>query len=218
MHTITCHGEELALLPQRALFWPRTATLLIADTHFGKDATFRTAGIPLPIGGLHQDLARLETVLAVTGAERLVILGDFFHARPGRTTDTMDAVTAWRGRHNALDVLLVRGNHDRYAGPSPDEWRIHDAGESLLLPPFLCCHAPAEPGMPDESYRLAGHLHPMISLRQRAAAQLRFPCFLFGRQQALLPAFASFTGGYTITPGVGDRIFAISPAGVHQVA
>lgn len=218
MQTITCRGEELVLLSQRALFWPRTATLLVADTHFGKDAAFRTAGIALPAGVLDQDLARLETVLAQTRAERLVVLGDFFHARTGRTADTLAAIRAWRDRHNTLAVLLVRGNHDHHAGPPPEEWRMDDAGEALLLPPFLCCHAPAEPGIPDESYRLAGHLHPMVSLRQRAAGQLRLPCFYFGRRQALLPAFASFAGGCTITASVGDRVFAISPAGVHQVA
>jgi DNA ligase-associated metallophosphoesterase len=220
MVPITCRGEELMLLPQRAIFWPRSATLFIADTHFGKDATFRTAGIPIPAGALDQDLARLESALAQTGAEQLVVLGDFFHAQPGRTADTMAAISTWRQRHSALAVLLVRGNHDRHAGPPPEEWRIFDAGDSLLLPPFLCTHLPVEPepAGPDETYVLAGHLHPMITLRERGAAPLRLPCFFFGRRQALLPAFAGFAGGCTITPGVGDRVFAISPAGIHAVA
>jgi uncharacterized protein len=158
-------------------------------------------------------------VLTQTAAERLVVLGDFFHARPGRTTDTMALLGGWRRRHPALEVLLVRGNHDRHAGPPPEEWRISDAGDSLLLPPFLCSHLPAESDSdsPDGPYRLAGHLHPVIALRERGTSPVRLPCFVVGRRQALLPAFASFTGGYTIAPGVGDRIFAISPAGVHQV-
>ncbi|HET7427286.1 MAG TPA: DEAD/DEAH box helicase, partial [Gemmatimonadales bacterium] len=51
-------GEDLVLLPERALFWPRTATLVVADLHWGKAATFRAAGIPIPTGTTGEDLAR----------------------------------------------------------------------------------------------------------------------------------------------------------------
>jgi metallophosphoesterase superfamily enzyme len=43
---ITWGGEQLVLWPQKALSWPRTRTLLVADAHFGKDAHFRVSGIP----------------------------------------------------------------------------------------------------------------------------------------------------------------------------
>jgi DNA ligase-associated metallophosphoesterase len=219
---IPCAGETLTLLAERAIFWASQRTLLIADPHFGKDATFRAAGIALPPGTLDADLTRLERVLATTGAERLIVLGDFFHARPGRTADTLAALVDWRERHAALDLVLVRGNHDRHAGPPPAEWRITDAGECLALPPFLCCHLPAPvqqeaPGEQADSYRLAGHLHPAVTLGGRASDQLRLPCFWFGPTQAILPAFGSFTGGFTIRPGARDRVYAISPAGVHAV-
>ena len=41
-------GEVFRLLPGGAALWERTATLLVADLHVGKDATFRAAGLPLP--------------------------------------------------------------------------------------------------------------------------------------------------------------------------
>src|SRR5262249_50769057 len=40
-------GERVTLLAERAAYWQRTRTLLVADTHFGKAATFRAAGIPV---------------------------------------------------------------------------------------------------------------------------------------------------------------------------
>jgi len=43
----TVRGEELLLLPQRALWWPAQKTLLVADLHFGKAATLRAHGIPV---------------------------------------------------------------------------------------------------------------------------------------------------------------------------
>src|SRR5581483_12363457 len=41
-------GESLLLLPERALLWERTGTLVVADAHLGKAAAFRAAAIPLP--------------------------------------------------------------------------------------------------------------------------------------------------------------------------
>ena len=47
---INVASERLWLLPDRAAYWPRTKTLLIADAHLGKAAAFRRAGIPVPSG------------------------------------------------------------------------------------------------------------------------------------------------------------------------
>lgn len=214
--------EELNLLPARALFWPRRRTLFVADLHLGKDATFRAAGIAIPTGVVEKDLARLEQTLAATSAERLVILGDFFHARPGRTSETESLFSAWRKRHSTVEMLLIRGNHDRHAGEPLAEWCIHNAGEALDLRPFLCQHEPlpteaVTQHRTEDGYILAGHLHPVTALRERGGASLRLPCFFFGAKQAILPAFGSFTGGYSMKPGAADQIFVVSPNGVTQV-
>ena len=50
---------EIVLLPGRAAVLPASATLLVADLHLGKAATFRKAGIPVPEGSAQRDLARL---------------------------------------------------------------------------------------------------------------------------------------------------------------
>ena len=43
-------GEELWLLPEKALYWPAQQALLIADVHFGKAAAYRSLGQPVPQG------------------------------------------------------------------------------------------------------------------------------------------------------------------------
>ena len=48
--TVDVAGEQFVLLPQKAVFWPRERLLAIADIHFGKAATFRSFGIPVPRG------------------------------------------------------------------------------------------------------------------------------------------------------------------------
>jgi metallophosphoesterase superfamily enzyme len=115
---IDLHGESVLLLPERALFWERAATLLAADAHLGKAAAFRAAALPLPGGTTSETLGRLSAALDRTGARRLILLGDFFHARAGRAARTLEAIAAWRRRHAALEVVLVRGNHDRGSGES----------------------------------------------------------------------------------------------------
>jgi uncharacterized protein len=45
---LTIAGEDVLLLPERALFWPRACALVVADVHWGKAASFRAAGIPIP--------------------------------------------------------------------------------------------------------------------------------------------------------------------------
>jgi len=39
---------EVVLLPERAVWWPATRTLLVADLHLGKCETLRANGAPMP--------------------------------------------------------------------------------------------------------------------------------------------------------------------------
>jgi uncharacterized protein len=211
----TVRGEDLLLLAERALYWRRTRTLLIADPHFGKAATFRTAGVPVPAGTTDGTLARIDATLARTGAARLVFLGDFLHARQGRSPATVAALGAWRERHAGLDVVLVRGNHDRRAGDPPAELRIRCVDAPLVEPPLGFVH---HPGPVPGAYALAGHLHPGATMIGRGRQRLRLPCFWFGAQWAVLPAFGEFTGLATIDARPGDQVFIVAGDAVHDVS
>ncbi len=197
--------QALTLLPDRALFWRDAATLVIADPHFGKAAAFRAGGVPVPSGTTADDVARLEELVLRTGCRRLLILGDFFHARAGRAPGTLAQLEAWRARDPGLVVELVAGNHDRHAGAPPADWGIQVHEESLREPPFLFCHEPP-PRVPRGWFALAGHVHPFVSLEDRTG-RLRAPCFIFGQRRALLPAFGGFTGGTSVRPLAGDRVY-----------
>ncbi|NBP80976.1 hypothetical protein EBU58_09735, partial [bacterium] len=48
------------LLPGRGAWLPTSRTLLVADLHLGKAASFRHAGLPVPEGSSGGDLQRLE--------------------------------------------------------------------------------------------------------------------------------------------------------------
>ncbi|MES2764996.1 MAG: DEAD/DEAH box helicase, partial [Bacteroidota bacterium] len=59
----TLFNEELHLLPQKAIYWPREKALLIADAHFGKVGHFRKAGVPIPNQITHNDFEILTELL-----------------------------------------------------------------------------------------------------------------------------------------------------------
>jgi len=197
-------GARLRLLPQRAAFLPDHATLLIADAHIGKAVSFRRLGVPVPRGTTGETLARLDDLLAGTGAHRIVFLGDLLHSARGRGQATIDAVTAWRRRHARVELTLIRGNHDQHAGDPPACWGVEVLGGPLRLGGLALTHHP-EPLT--GAYVLAGHLHPAVLLGGRAHDRLRLPCFHFGPTVGVLPAFGAFTGMHVIAPAPGDRVF-----------
>jgi DNA ligase-associated metallophosphoesterase len=205
--TIEVSGEQVVLMADRALYWPRATTLLVADAHFGKAATFRAGGIFVPRGTTANALARLDDALARTRATRLIFLGDLLHAREGRSAETLRIVGEWRAAHPALRVVLVRGNHDRKAGDPPESLGIACADAPVLDGPFAFTHHPATI---EGRYVIAGHVHPAVRLRGPGRQHERPPCFWIRRDAAVLPAFGDFTGVGDVDPVEGDRIFAVA--------
>ena len=207
-------GQTLRLLPERAIFWEERRSLLVADAHWGKAATFRASGIPVPGGTTREGLQRLTVAVERTGAEAVVFLGDFLHARAGRAAGTLRTLAAWRERHPHLDLLLIRGNHDREAGDPPEDLGIRCVDAPVREGPFLLAHHPA--GSP-AAYGIAGHVHPTVRLTGRARERQRLPCFWFGRHGVVLPAFGEFTGGADVSPVPGDRIFVVAGEAVIEI-
>lgn len=207
-------GERLVLLPERAAFWPRRDMLLVADPHFGKAAAFRALGVPVPSGTTLGGLDRLDAALSRVGATRLVFLGDFLHAREGRAPGMLDALAEWRRTREHLDVLLVRGNHDRRSGDPPPELRIRCADPLVTEAPFVLAHHP-EPSA--SGYVLAGHLHPGVRLAGAGDLRATLPCFWFADRVGVLPAFGEFTGLALVEAGTADRVCVVAGDAVLEV-
>lgn len=209
-------GHRIELHSDRAAYLPEAGTLVVADIHLGKPAAFRSAGVPVPEGTTEADLRRLGALLECTGARRLVILGDLLHARAGREPETLNRVTQWRGERAGLEIVLVRGNHDRRAGDPPEAWQVTTLDAYAPLPGLLCRHEPEEA---EGVAVLAGHLHPAVTIRGKGCdAGLRAPCFWLSPRVATLPAFGSFTGSASVRPRRGDRVFALGDGEVIEVS
>ena len=75
-------GQRLELMAERAVYWPEQQALLVADLHWGKDATFRAHGIPVS-RATGRELQRLIDLCQRVSAKRLYVLGDLCHAPEG---------------------------------------------------------------------------------------------------------------------------------------
>jgi DNA ligase-associated metallophosphoesterase len=206
-------GQGLQLLADRSLYWAARRTLVLADVHLGKDAAFRAAGLSVPAGNSSKDLARIERLVKMTGAERLVVLGDLVHGRRSHQAELSEAFGKWRAAHGQLEILLVRGNHDRQAGAPPAEWSIAQVPEPFADGELMLSHFPRESERPV----LCGHVHPTISVRDFDGTSVALPCFVVDERQLILPAFGSFTGGHKMQHEPGRKVFAAVGKSVVRV-
>ena len=207
MLSTTLFAEPLTLLASGAIFLPEHHALLVADAHFGKATSFRALGVPVPSGTTSETLSAIDHDLAATSAQHIIFLGDFLHSARAHAASTQTALLAWRARYSALNLSLVRGNHDDRAGDPPAALGIAVVNEPLRLGPWALCHHPQSVA---DAYTLAGHLHPCVVLQGKARERLRLPCFWLGAAVGVLPAYGAFTGMHPINPALGDCVFAIA--------
>ena len=215
---IELEGESLDLHPERALYWPRRRTLIVADVHLGKDAVFRRAGLPIPAGSVASDLARLEVLVDRFAAERLLVLGDLLHAPLHATKDAewVEQVAAFRARHAALAFDVVRGNHDRQPERVPSSWGLRWLVDPTHEGPFVFMHDARKDA---RGYAIGGHLHPVLRLNS-ATDSMRLPVFWMRSRYGVLPSFGGFTGGHPIglRRAPSERVYAATPDGVIKIA
>ena len=202
-------GASVTLLPSGGAWVPEESAVLVADLHLGKGAAFRAAGHPVPAGTSRETLERLSAVLEAAPSPRFLwILGDLFHAGAGVTPGLAGSWARWRSRHPGLTVGLVAGNHDRGLEEVARSWRMEVPEEAVRVGGFLLAHHPPE--TPEEP-TVAGHLHPVVRLRNGRRWRMRSPCFWLRREVLILPALGALVDGAGIRMGAGDRVFV--PAG-----
>lgn len=201
-------------LPERALWWEATRSLILSDVHLGKTATFRAKGLPLPEGETLQDLQRMSQLVGKHGATRLLIVGDLFHALQSLSPVVVDAFSSWLNELDA-EVTLILGNHDQSARLK-DRFPTMDRSPSITVEGVDFVHDPDH--ATSMCPTICGHKHPVIELgNRRRRGRLRLPVFVKRRHILLLPAFGTFTGGHPLHPEKGDEIVAIADDTVQHI-
>lgn len=184
--------HEMLLGHGRALYWPAERALLVADLHLEKASWFAQRGQMLPPYDSRDTLERLADAVRVTGARRVITLGDNFHDDAGalrldaHCTGMLEALT------RALDWVWITGNHDEqlprgFGGTIVPELEVGGV--------ILRHEARAGETAPE----MSGHFHPKlrVNVRNRHIAR---PCAVLasgggGAERMILPAFGTLTGG-----------------------
>lgn len=205
--------QHFTLSTHRCLFWEEQKLLLVADLHLGKTGHFRKAGIAVPQPIYRDDLHRLFSAIQYFKPEGLIILGDMFHSKINKE---FEFFLKWRKDLQQLPIQLIKGNHDIVL----DDWyttanlTIHPV--ELEIANMGMVHDFADIKHPHSTtYYLSGHVHPAIAVKGIGKQHLQFPCFYFGKQHGLLPAFSMFSGYYCLKPKKSDTVIAIVQEGMQ---
>lgn len=202
------------LLADKAIYWPDKKILIVADLHFGKAATYRALGQPVPHGTTHSNLERINKLLKEYKTDQIIFLGDFFHSPKAHNQRILSTLLVWRAKNYALRCTLIRGNHDVSAGDPPTEMDFQVISEPLYLGPFAFRHKP----LSEEKYIvIAGHVHPVFRFKGKARQSLRLPCFHMSKELILMPSFGEFTGGHEIQSAEHQRVFLTTGEGIWQL-
>jgi DNA ligase-associated metallophosphoesterase len=178
-------AEGIRITGDGAAWLPAQSTVVIADVHLGYSRAARRRGGWLPDVESPEVVAeRVRAMMQRLGASQLVIAGDLRHSTHDADAEERADVERFLVLLRPLEVVLVRGNHDRgAAGMSA----VVQVGEVAVR------HAP--PAAPPERWTIVGHLHPAVTVRDETGASVRYPCALVGPRIVVLPAYSAWAGG-----------------------
>ncbi|MEM6422539.1 MAG: ligase-associated DNA damage response endonuclease PdeM, partial [Pseudomonadota bacterium] len=195
-------GERLEARPTGTLWWPAERVLAAGDLHLGRAAAAARRGESfLPPYGDQDTLDRLAAEVRLTGARRVVLVGDSFD-------DTLSADEAAAAVAEALQVLAagrdliwIAGNHDpRPVHALPGRW-----ASSLRVGPLVFRHIAASAAPQPGGAEVSAHYHPRATLVGRRGAVTR-RCFLVSGDRLILPAFGTYTGGLDALDSAFDAL------------
>ena len=210
----TIQKQQLWLSPERMLFWENEKALIVSDLHFGKTGHFRKSGIAVPQSVYKEDLQRLVSQIQYFQPSQIIIVGDFFHSQMNKE---LELFQKWRENFPDIVFHLVKGNHDILHNDWYSSCDIQYYEEHLSVSEFSFIHDITSTASlsstiahrPSTNYFFSGHIHPGIRVSGAGKQSLCFPCFYFGKEYAVLPAFSQFTGVTLIEPKRNENVFAI---------
>ncbi|MFN3020458.1 ligase-associated DNA damage response endonuclease PdeM [Chryseobacterium sp. TY3] len=208
---IVFNDETWILTNQRALYWTSQNAVVLSDLHLGKTAHFRKNGIALPSQLIHKDLERLANMVEYFSASKVFVVGDFLHA--GKNSE-LAHFKNWKQQFPQLEIILIKGNHDRIAEQHLQEIGVTKIHSSYIHKNIQLIH---ECVSESDFFTISGHIHPGISLRLTTKKHLKLPCFVVQSTGIILPAFSSFTGLDTKEIEGDATFYAFSEEGIFAI-
>lgn len=213
-------GRPVPLFGERALHVPDARAVIVGDLHVGLETDLARGGVRVP-SQTPRMRDRLQRLVTMTGAERLIVIGDLKHTIP---TSTRQEVAELPDFFDGIDasVELVRGNHDVDIDYLPDVVmhpatgiRVGDVGlahghtwpdeDVMRARTIATCHNHPAVMLVDA----LGHRHKepaWIRARFTDAARERYTGIPDDARLIVVPAFNELVGGIAFNAHEGQRL------------
>ena len=209
MKEIVIFNNHFYLHKTGAIYWKEKNTLLLADIHLGKVGHFRKSGIPVPrkVESVFYDkISKLKNSLNFS---QIIFLGDLFHSSLNNEWFLFEN---WV-KKSVLKIILIKGNHDIIPKLKFQQVGIKTYND-LKIEKFLFTHHPKKI---NDHFVFSGHIHPGVRLAGKGKQIMKFPCFIYNKDQIILPSFGGFTGMHLSKIKNDDQVFVITNKEVIEV-
>lgn len=199
-----------------ALYVPQYDTLLIADLHLEKGSSRAHLGQLLPPYDTRAGLLSLQAAIAKWAPARVMLLGDSFHDAQGPERMAAADRALLEQLAAQADFIWLSGNHD----PCLPAHLPGSRSVEIALCDITLRHEPGAGAINE----IAGHLHPVASIRRRGR-RVRTKCFVISPARIILPAFGAYTGGLDVRheafrpllSGEAFRVIMVGKAALHAL-
>jgi metallophosphoesterase superfamily enzyme len=201
-------SDEITLDSRRALWMPKSGTLVVADLFLGLGAARRKKPDLLPAGQHNELWERLLGLVSDLAPARVAVLGDI---KPNQGSLEGEEAEELRGVIHKLrgrgrrEVIQVVGHPERAWGPAlegtglqpVETWRV---GIHTLMHRRRVFVYPRHE--PREGHWINGGLHPLFVEPQtgpdHGEAWARHPAFLFTGYALVMPPFVGYAQGWEV--------------------
>lgn len=206
------NNNTLELLPQKAIYWHDTQTLIVSDVHLGKASHFRKHGMPIPMESGIDDIQQLDVLLSSYKPKRLLILGDLFHSEYNQEWEYFGAL---REKYWNVVFTLVRGNHDILREHEYEKYDIQVETEPISENGLIFAHNFVT--LKENEFSISGHIHPGFVLHGKGRQRITLPCFYKKQNTLIMPAFGRLTGLAHMPHSKDAEVFVLTEEAVHRI-
>ncbi|HEV3236147.1 MAG TPA: metallophosphoesterase [Gemmataceae bacterium] len=175
-------GEEWQLTPERVALHLPSSTAIMADLHLGYDLTRCQSGEAVPIVSVEEQWRPLDTLISCHDVKKLIAAGDLVERSHGNLIASL--FKDWLLERNVELIAIVPGNHD---GGIDLDGLVPLFESGIQVGNWQVVHG--DKRLPSGKIVL-GHHHPCAKWGRLSA-----PCFLFGDNRLVLPAFSQDAAG-----------------------
>ncbi len=194
--------KEISLFPEGAAEIDNN--LVLADLHLGYEGVAASSGLFVPKVMLKEAMEKIKRLKKRKNFEKLIICGDLKHEfselHPAEWKDIQKFLEFLKD--NFEKIIVVRGNHDNFLKILLKKENIDYFEDCFCENDIVYLHGDKIPeGLDLKSENklvVMGHEHPAMMIRDSLGVSFKTPCFLFGQDVLVLPAFSSIFSGADI--------------------